>query len=64
MKSSCKAWKKDLLWNDSIAMLIDDTRENTFDMHSCNVVHPPSVLGTTKVTNDNNIDIDKDNQMK
>ena len=43
---------------------MDETREKTFDLHYYNFVHPPSILGMMEVTNDNNVDMNKDNQMK
>merc|ERR1712151_808406 len=53
--------------------LMDDTREKILDRHSCNVVHPPPILGIMKVINDNNdndnkqtkiVDMDEENQQK
>ena len=42
-------------------MLMDDTRETTFDVNSFDVVHPPPIVGAMKVTNDNNKQLQQKN---
>ena len=64
--------EKHSLWNDRNTMLIDDTREKKFDVHSCNVVHLTLIACEMKVINDDNkklqqkiltiVDMDQENQ--